>query len=348
MLKNYFIELTKNAINDAVKNNELGAMTSFEGDLICDSTKDKKFGDYAINVSALARNAKIAPPLIAQNIAKYIKTPDVEVNTVAGFINFKIGKTLLNKIVGEILEKEKDYLKSNIGQGEKVNIEYVSANPTGPFHIGHGRWAALGSALSSIMKYSGYDVFQEFYINDAGNQIQKLGKSLEIRVRQLKGENVEMEEGLYPGEYLVDCAKRYLEDNKGQSYADFARFDMLRLQKELLEKFGTHFDLFFSELTLYQNGEVDKAMDALNSAGKIYKKDDALWFKSSDYGDDQDRVLVKTDGKNTYLTADIAYHKNKFDRGFDRLINIWGADHHGYIPRMKAAMEALGNNPDKL
>ena len=348
MLKNYFIELTKNAINDAVKNNELGAMTSFEGDLICDSTKDKKFGDYAINVSALARNAKIAPPLIAQNIAKYIKTPDVEVNTVAGFINFKIGKTLLNKIVGEILEKEKDYLKSNIGQGEKVNIEYVSANPTGPFHIGHGRWAALGSALSSIMKYSGYDVFQEFYINDAGNQIQKLGKSLEIRVRQLKGENVEMEEGLYPGEYLVDCAKRYLEDNKGQSYADFARFDMLRLQKELLEKFGTHFDLFFSELTLYQNGEVDKAMDALNSAGKIYKKDDALWFKSSDYGDDQDRVLVKTDGKNTYLTADIAYHKNKFDRGFDRLINIWGADHHGYIPRMKAAMEALGYNPDKL
>jgi len=348
MIKNYFIELTKDAIEKAIADNNLGSMQELTNELICDATKDKKFGDYAINVSALARNAKIAPPVIAQNIAKYINSDDIEVNTIQGFINFKIGKKLLNKIIVEILEKQNDYLKTNIGKGEKVNIEYVSANPTGPFHIGHGRWAALGSALASIMKYGGYDVFQEFYINDAGNQIQKLGKSLEIRVRQLKGENIEIEEGLYPGEYLIDCAKRYLKDNKGLNYADFARQDMLNLQKDLLEKFGTHFDLFFSELTLYKNGEVDSAMEALKKAGKIYKKDDAVWFKSSDYGDDQDRVLIKTDGKNTYLTADIAYHKNKFDRGFDRLINIWGADHHGYIPRMKAAMEALGYNPDKL
>ncbi len=348
MLKNYFIELTRNAISDAVANKELGAMENLEVDLICDSTKDKKFGDYAINVSSLARSAKIAPPLIAQNIAKYIETDGVEVNTVAGFINFKVGKALLNKIIIQILDKKQDYLKADVGKGEKVNIEYVSANPTGPFHIGHGRWAALGSALASIMKYMGYDVFQEFYINDAGNQIQKLGKSLEIRVRQQKGENIEMEEGLYPGEYLIDCAKRYIKDNKGLDYADFAKQDMLSQQKALLEKFGTHFDLFFSELTLYNDGEVDKAMKALKDAGKIYEKEDAVWFKSSDYGDDQDRVLVKTDGKNTYLTADIAYHKNKFDRGFDRLINIWGADHHGYIPRMKAAMEALGYDSNKL
>ena len=198
------------------------------------------------------------------------------------------------------------------------------------------------------MKYCNYDVFQEFYINDAGNQINKLGKSLEVRTRQLKGENIELEEGLYPGEYLIDCAKRYLKDNKGLSYADFAKQDMLRLQKELLEKFRTHFDLFFSELTLYEDKEVEKAMEALKKAGKIYEKDGAVWFKSSDYGDDQDRVLVKTDGKNTYLTADIAYHKNKLDRGFDLLINIWGADHHGYIPRMKAAIEALGYDSNKL
>ena len=348
MLKDYFIELTKDAIKEAISNNELGAMSNLETDLICDSTKEKKFGDYAINVSALARHAKIAPPVIAQNIAKYINNPDVEVNCIQGFINFKIGKSLLNKIIVEILNKKQDYLKSNYGKGEKVNIEYVSANPTGPFHIGHGRWAALGSALASVMKYMGYEVFQEFYINDAGNQIQKLGKSLEIRVRQLKGEKIEMEEGLYPGEYLIDCAKRYIKDNKGLNYADFAKQDMLRLQKELLEKFGTHFDLFFSELTLYNDGEVDKAMAALKKAGKIYEKENAVWFKSSDYGDDQDRVLVKTDGKNTYLTADIAYHKNTFDRGFDRLINIWGADHHGYIPRMKAAMEALGYDSNKL
>ncbi len=348
MLKDYFIEITKNAINEAIKNSKLGQTKELSFELICEAPKNKDFGDFAINVSALARTAKMAPPLIAQTIAEYIKQENFSVNTISGFINFKIEKEFLNNIIIEILKKQKNYLKTDIGKGEKVNIEYVSANPTGPFHIGHGRWAALGSALANIMKYCNYDVFQEFYINDAGNQINKLGKSLEIRVRQLEGENIELEEGLYPGEYLIDCAKRYIKDNKGLSYADFAKQDMLRLQKELLEKFRTHFDLFFSELNLYEDKEVEKAMEALKKAGKIYKKDGAVWFKSSDYGDDQDRVLIKTDGKNTYLTADIAYHKNKLDRGFDLLINIWGADHHGYIPRMKAAIEALGYDSNKL
>ena len=348
MLKNYFIEITKNAIDEAIKKSELGQTEALTFELVCEAPKNKDFGDFAINVSALARTAKMAPPLIAQTIAKYIKQENFSINTVAGFINFKIEKEFLNKIIVDILEKQNEYLKTDIGKGKKVNIEYVSANPTGPFHIGHGRWAALGSALANIMKYCNYNVFQEFYINDAGNQINKLGKSLETRVRQLQGENIELEEGLYPGEYLIDCAKRYLKDNKSLSYADFAKQDMLRLQKELLEKFRTHFDLFFSELTLYEDKEVEKAMEALKTAGKIYEKDGAVWFKSSDYGDDQDRVLVKTDGKNTYLTADIAYHKNKLDRGFDLLINIWGADHHGYIPRMKAAIEALGYDSNKL
>jgi len=348
MLKNYFIEIVKDAINCAIKDKKLGQTEELAFELVCDSPKNKDFGDLAINVSALARSAKMAPAVISQVITEYIKPQNFSVNTVAGFINFKLEKEFLNNIIKEILAKKDDYLKVNIGKGEKVNIEYVSANPTGPFHIGHGRWAALGSALASIMEYDGYDVFQEFYINDAGNQINKLGKSLEIRVRQLKGEKIEMEEGLYPGEYLIDCAKRYIKDNKGMNYADFAKADMLSQQKELLEKFGTHFDLFFSELTLYQDGEVDKAMNALKKSGKIYSKDGAVWFKSSDFGDDQDRVLVKTDGKNTYLTADIAYHKNKLDRGFDRLINIWGADHHGYIPRMRAAIEALGYDSTKL
>ena len=348
MLKNYFIEITKNAINSAIKAKELGETSEINFELVCDVPKNKSFGDLAINVSALARTAKMAPPVIAQTIVKHIKPENYSVNVVAGFINFKLEKEFLNKIVKEILTEKEDYLKTDIGKGEKVNIEYVSANPTGPFHIGHGRWAALGSALANIMSYCGYNVFQEFYINDAGNQINKLARSLEIRVLQLKGEDIEMEEGLYPGEYLIDCAKRYIKDNKGLSYGDFAKADMLRLQKELLEKFGTHFDLFFSELTLYENKEVEKCMETLKKSGKIYEKDGATWFKSSDYGDDQDRVLVKTDGKNTYLTADIAYHKNKLDRGFDRLINIWGADHHGYIPRMKAAIEALGYDSSKL
>lgn len=348
MLKDYFIGIVKNAVLKAIENNELGETKEINFELICDKPKNKDFGDFAINISALSKTARIAPAVIAQTIVKYIQQENFSINVVQGFINFKLENKFLNEIILQILNKKENYLKTNIGNNKKVNIEYVSANPTGPFHIGHGRWAALGSAVANIMKYCNYDVFQEFYINDAGNQINKLAKSLEIRVRQLKGENIELEEGLYPGEYLIDCAKRYLKDNKGLSYGDFAKSDMIRLQKELLEKFNTHFDLFFSELSLYQDGEVEKTMDALDKAGKIYKKDGAVWFKSSEYGDDQDRVLVKQDGKNTYLTADIAYHKNKFDRGFDLLINIWGADHHGYIPRMKAAMEALGYDSNKL
>ncbi len=348
MLKNYFIEITKNAIKNAIKLNELGETKELTFELVCDAPKNKEFGDFAINISALARTAKMAPPMIAQTIVKHIKAENFTINVVAGFINFKLEKEFLNNIIVDILDKKENYLKSDIGHGEKVNIEYVSANPTGPFHIGHGRWAALGSALANIMKYCNYDVFQEFYINDAGNQINKLGKSLEVRVKQLQGENIELEEDMYPGEYLIDCAKRYLKDNKGLNYANFAKQDMLRLQKELLEKFGTHFDLFFSELSLYENKEVESCMETLKKSGKIYEKDGATWFRSSDYEDDQDRVLVKTDGKNTYLTADIAYHKNKLDRGFERLINIWGADHHGYIPRMKAAIDALGYDSNKL
>ena len=348
MLKNYFINITKEAIEKAIKLKELNETQEINFELVCDTPKNKDFGDFAINISALARTAKMAPPLIAQTIVKHIEPKNFSINIVAGFINFKLEKEFLNEVVKNILEKKENYLKSDIGHGEKVNIEYVSANPTGPFHIGHGRWAALGSALANIMKYCNYDVFQEFYINDAGNQINKLGKSLEVRVRQLQGENIELEEDMYPGEYLIDCAKRYIEQKSTLPYAEFAKADMLRLQKELLEKFGTHFDLFFSELSLYENKEVDKCLETLKKSGKIYEKDGAVWFKSSDYGDDQDRVLIKTDGKNTYLTADIAYHKNKLDRGFERLINIWGADHHGYIPRMKAAIEALGYDSNKL
>ena len=198
------------------------------------------------------------------------------------------------------------------------------------------------------MKYTGYDVFQEFYINDAGAQIQRLAKSLENRVKEQKGENVVWDDDLYKGDYLIPVAKKYIEDNRGQSYADFAKEEMLNLQKELLKKFRTDFDLFFSETSLYKDNEVDSCVKQLKEAGKLYEKDGAVWFRSTDYTDSQDRVLKKSDGTNTYLTADIAYHKNKLDRGFDLLINIWGADHHGYIPRMKAAIDALGYDSNKL
>ena len=342
MKKDFFAQTVHGAIDKAIKDKKLNNLEVNNFTPICEIPKNTQFGDFAINVSSLARDAKMAPPLIAQNIASYIECNGFSVNTVAGFINFKLEEDMLCDITRDILDKKENYCASDVGKGEKVNLEYVSANPTGPFHIGHGRWAALGSSLANIMNYCNYNVYQEFYINDAGNQINKLARSLELRVKEQKGEKVEWEEDLYPGEYLVDCAKRYIESGSNESYGDFAKKDMLRLQKELLEKFRVNFDCFFSELSLYKNDEVEKCVKELEDKGKLYEKDGAVWFRSSDYTDTQDRVLKKADGSNTYLTADIAYHKNKLDRGFERLINIWGADHHGYIARIKASIDALG------
>lgn len=342
MKKDFFAQTVHGAIDKAIKDKKLNNLEVNNFTPICEIPKNTQFGDFAINVSSLARDAKMAPPLIAQNIASYIECKGFSVNTVAGFINFKLEEDMLCDITRDILDKKESYCASDVGKGEKVNLEYVSANPTGPFHIGHGRWAALGSSLANIMNYCNYNVYQEFYINDAGNQINKLARSLELRVKEQKGEKVEWEEDLYPGEYLIDCAKRYIESGSNESYGDFAKKDMLRLQKELLEKFRVNFDCFFSELSLYKNDEVEKCVKELEDKGKLYKKDGAVWFRSSDYTDTQDRVLKKADGSNTYLTADIAYHKNKLDRGFERLINIWGADHHGYIARIKASIDALG------
>lgn len=342
MKKDFFAQTVHGAIDKAIKDKKLGNLEINNFTPICEIPKNTQFGDFAINVSSLARDAKMAPPLIAQNIASYIECNGFSVNTVAGFINFKLEEDMLCDITRDILDKKENYCASDVGKGEKVNLEYVSANPTGPFHIGHGRWAALGSSLANIMNYCNYNVYQEFYINDAGNQINKLARSLELRVKEQKGEKVEWEEDLYPGEYLLDCAKRYIESGSNESYGDFAKKDMLRLQKELLETFRVNFDCFFSELSLYKNDEVEKCVKELEDKGKLYEKDGAVWFRSSDYTDTQDRVLKKADGSNTYLTADIAYHKNKLDRGFERLINIWGADHHGYIARIKASIDALG------
>ncbi|MBR3889904.1 arginine--tRNA ligase, partial [bacterium] len=227
-----------------------------------------------------------------------------------------------------------------------------------PFHIGHGRWAAMGSALANLLKFYGHDVYQEFYINDAGSQIQKLGRSLDIRIKQELGQDVDFptdeveRKNFYPGEYLIPVAKKFLEENEPTDdiavLSDYAKKYMEQVQKDLLENFRVNFDKFYSELDLHNSGKVEKSYQQLQASGKLYENEGAIWFKSSDYGDDQDRVIKKADGSNTYLTADIAYHIDKIERGFDRLINIWGADHHGYVARVKASIAALGNNPDKL
>lgn len=360
MIKDYFINSIENALENAVKNGKLGSMTEYErGTLKPERPKNAEFGDYAVNVSSLARFAKIAPPQIANAILEYINKEDNEYTVVGGFINFKAGNKLLSDLVTEIFKNPKEFGKPENVETEKIILEYISANPTGPFHIGHGRWAAMGSVLANLLKFYGHEVYQEFYINDAGSQIQKLGNSLAIRIRQELGEDVdfptdeEMRKNYYPGDYLIPVAKKYLETHNGlpkdvKELSDFAKKEMEDLQKALLDNFRVTFDNFYSELTLHNSGKVEECVNKLKASGKIYQKDGADWFKSSDYGDDQDRVIKKADGSNTYLTADIAYHIDKLERGFDRMINIWGADHHGYVARVKASIESLGYNPDKL
>ena len=363
MLKDFFLNEVKNGINKAIEQKELGQMENSQGvSLIIEKPKNPDFGDFAVNVSSLARSAKIAPPMIANAIVKYLSSPKYSVSVVGGFINFKIENSMLADVVAEVLEKGEDYGRPTNVPTEKILLEYVSANPTGPFHIGHGRWAAMGSALANLLKFYGHEVYQEFYINDAGSQIQKLGNSLKIRVRQELGENVDFptdeveRKNFYPGEYLIPVAKKFLEANKGidvnatdvKVFSDFAKKEMEVCQKKLLEDFRTHFDNFYSELDLHNSGKVEASYKELMAKGMLYEKEGAMWFKSSEFGDDQDRVIKKADGSNTYLTADIAYHIDKLRRGYDRLINIWGADHHGYVARVKASIEALGYDPNKL
>lgn len=373
MLKEYFLDKVTASVKELVEQGKLGQMKAEDAfSFQTDVPKNTQFGDFAVNVASLARYARLAPPVIAQTIADNIKTDGFDVNVAAGFINFKLHDSILNNILVEVLDKKLDYAKNNQGEGKKVILEYVSANPTGPFHIGHGRWAAMGSALANVMKYSGYDVFQEFYINDAGSQIQKLGKSLYIRI--LKELNVDIDfpqdeeeaKNFYTGEYLIPVAKDFIKEEatraneikdkfNGEFDAEllkfvckYARLKMLSWQKALLENFNTKFDNYFSELTLHESGQVEACIAKLQELGELYEKDGALWFASSKYGDDQDRVIKKSDGAYTYLTADIAYHYDKLKRGFDTLLNIWGADHHGYIPRMRASIEVLGYNPNSL
>ncbi|MBS5803277.1 MAG: arginine--tRNA ligase [Brachyspira sp.] len=360
MIKDYFLNEIETALEKAVNDNKLGEMKEYKkGTLSTERPKNADFGDFAINVSSLARHAKIAPPVIANTIVSYIDKKDNAYSVIGGFINFKTGQTLLKETVEEIFKKDKNYGKPENVKTEKILLEYISANPTGPFHIGHGRWAAMGSVLANLLKFYGHEVYQEFYINDAGSQINKLGNSLAIRIRQELGEDVDFPQdeierkNYYPGDYLIPVAKKYLETHKGlpddvKELSDFAKKEMEDLQKALLDNFRVHFDNFYSELSLHKSGKVDECVQKLKNSGKIYQKDGADWFRSSDYGDDQDRVIKKADGSNTYLTADIAYHIDKLERGYDRLINIWGADHHGYVARVRASIEALGYDPDKL
>nr|WP_243638703.1 arginine--tRNA ligase [Lucifera butyrica] len=330
--------------------------------VILEVPPQKEFGDFATNFAMqAARAAKTNPRVIAQAIVERLKEPWLERAAIAGpgFINFYLKPDWLYNMLAGILAAGPRYGQINTGAGRKIQVEFVSANPTGPLHVGHGRGAAVGSALVNLLRAAGYDVEAEFYINDAGNQIDNLAASVNARYLELLGQSVSFPEDGYHGRDIIETAQRII-DRDGEKYLTMPQEERLAVFKELalaeklaalkedLAAFGVTFDVWFSERTLHQAGAIEETCRTLRQKGYIYEQDGALWLKSTAYGDDKDRVVIRDNGVPTYLAADIAYHKNKFERGFDTVINIWGADHHGYIPRVKAAIAALGFNPDQL
>ncbi|HML32731.1 arginine--tRNA ligase [Sporomusa sphaeroides] len=322
----------------------------------------KEFGDYATNFAMQSAKAvRSNPRSIAQAIVDRLNEPWLDKAVIAGpgFINFYLKADVIYQELAVILAAGDSFGQTDAGQAERIQVEFVSANPTGPLHVGHGRGAAFGSALVNLLKAAGYQVEAEFYINDAGNQIDNLAASVNARYLELLGQTVQFPEDGYHGRDIIDTARRiidrhgdrYLTMSEADRLAEFkevALVEKLAALKEDLEQFGVTFDVWFSERTLHNSGSVADTCEQLKNNGSIYEKDGALWLKSTVYGDDKDRVVIRDNGVPTYLAADIAYHRDKFARGFNRVINIWGADHHGYISRVKAAIAAMEYNPDHL
>jgi arginyl-tRNA synthetase len=330
-------------------------------EFVLERPRDAGHGDLATNLAMLlARRERTKPRDMAERVVSELRLPPSLVSRVEiagpGFINFWLAENQLAAAVAAILERGRAYGRSAEGAGLKVNIEFVSANPTGPLHVGHGRGAALGDAIASLYEWTGHVVTREFYINDAGVQIDRLAESLWARVRQEAGFAAEIPEGGYHGEYLRENARQILAGEP-----EFARLppqEGIRRSRALgvgmqreeqdrdLADFGVRFDVMSSEQAIYDAGRVSRAIDLLGERGLTYEAEGALWLRTTQFGDDKDRVLRKGDGSMTYLVPDIAYHIDKHDRGFDRAIDVWGADHHGYIPRMTAVLLALGYPPD--
>lgn len=331
--------------------------------VILENAKDAKHGDYSTNIAMqLTKRAKKNPRIIAEEIVKNFDTNKADVAKIEiagpGFINFFLKKTVFTKSIKGIIDLGDDYGKSNSGKGLKYNVEYVSANPTGDLHLGHARGAALGDSLCRLLSKAGYDVTREYYVNDAGNQIHNLVVSAYARYLEALGNESKMPEDGYYGPDIIllgqMMAEKYKEQFVGKLDENYDLIRQISLDYELdkikkdLNMFGVEFDLFTSEKSIYDKNLVKESIDLLQSKGYIYEKDGAIWFRSTDFGDDKDRVLKKSDGSYTYLTPDIANHIEKLNRGNDKLVDIWGADHHGYIARVKAAMQALGYEANKL
>jgi arginyl-tRNA synthetase len=326
--------------------------------------KDEKFGDLASNLAMmLTKQAKTSPRSIAEEIRTSLLAdcPEIETIDIAGpgFLNFFFKRDFWLATISQVASRKEAYGTTKLGTPMKVQVEYVSANPTGPLHIGHGRGAAIGDSLTRILRATGHEVQTEYYLNDAGRQMLMLGNSVWIRLKQLAGQDVALPDESYKGEYIRDIAADILAD-KGQSFLDtpedeaveyckdVAVDEILTGIKEDLTNFRVEHQNWFSEKSLVNDGIVEKTLADLKAKGLAYDKDGALWFESTRFGDDKDRVLRKSNGYLTYFASDIAYHADKIDRGFDLMVDIWGADHHGYVPRMKAGIEAIGNDRESL
>ena len=324
--------------------------------------REEEHGDYSSNVAfLLAKKVRKRPEEIARNLIENMRADDlcdrVELAS-KGFINFYVRSHVYGSVLRQIFEQGTTVLLPDVGKGERVLIEFVSANPTGPLHIGHGRGAAVGDVLARMLEITGYSVVKEYYVNDAGRQIETLGKSVYLRWKQLQGEGVEYPTDLYQGDYVKEIAQLLLSekaivipDSQEQAISFMARFASNLVMdgiKNDLENFGVYFDNYYRESLLYDSGLVDHIIGMLKERDCLYEEDGALWFRMKDMGDEKDRVIVRSNGEKTYFASDMAYHWEKYDRGFQTLIDIWGSDHHGYIPRMKASLEALGKRGEGL
>ena len=371
-----------------------GVVPRVPGTIPVERTRDPAHGDFATNLAlALAKAAGRKPRELAEALAAALPAaPEVARVEVAGpgFLNFFLAPAAFQAVVREVLEAGRRYGRSELGGGRRVQVEFVSANPTGPLHVGHGRGAAYGAAVADLLSAVGYEVHREYYVNDAGRQMDILATSVWLRYLELCGEEVAFPENGYQGDYVWDIAaalhrengeamrkpwdevarnlppdapagdkeahidalihraRTLLRDDQYRLVFDVALNYILDDIREDLEQFGVIYDEWFSERALVDSGAVLKAIERLQKSGHTYEKDGAIWFRSSDFGDEKDRVLVRENGQTTYFASDIAYHMNKLERGFERVIDVWGADHHGYVPRVKAALEALGDDPGRL
>ena len=359
-MRSHLRDLLTRAIEKTAKE---GALNSTElPPVLLEAPKQREFGDLATNVAMMcAKTAKKPPRVIAKTILKNLEDPDgiLARREIAGpgFLNFAFAPKFYYQRLRELAAGKEAAL--NLGHGAKVQVEFASVNPTGPLHVGHGRVAVIGDVLARLHEATGFEVEREYYVNDAGKQMENLGLSLYARYRELFGETIEFPEDGYPGDYVRELAAevkqrdgdKFLKESKEAAVDFFRQFggdSLLGTIRGELGGFGIQFDSFFSERALRERSEVARSMDLLRARGLLYSEDGAQWFKSTDFGDDKDRTVIKSDGELTYFASDIAYHRNKFERRFAKLINVWGADHHGYVPRLKAALRGLGYDPAVL